>query len=188
MVLMVLWLMLFVLAQLVQYVVAPLVLLWLIPHTKYKDMVYCSKRVVFKGMLVLAVVAALWAVAFGLYVEYATPAAVILEADGGDSDGEQVENEADSEAAEEPKNEIEIELVEGALLTLNEMGKQGAMLRDGVGIEATIIEVVWGEDELVYLGRYAADEHVNGLLWLWVQAPSGTEGYVSSQLIFERNN
>jgi hypothetical protein len=73
---------------------------------------------------------------------------------------------------------------ENAVFTLNEQGSQGARLRDGPGISGqTVIEIIWDDAKLIYLNSYVPDEFVNGLFWLRVESPTGTVGYVSSQLI-----
>jgi len=67
---------------------------------------------------------------------------------------------------------------------LNEFGSSGARLRDAPSIsQSTIIEIVWLDAVLEYLHHFVPDEDVRGLYWLRVVTPSGTEGYISSQLV-----
>jgi len=70
------------------------------------------------------------------------------------------------------------------ILYLNEQGQKGANLRNGPGImEYSVIEILWDNDQVVFLHSFFPDTHVDGLYWLHVLSPSGTMGYLSSQLV-----
>ena len=70
------------------------------------------------------------------------------------------------------------------ILLLNELGRPGARLRDGPGILGNnIIEILWNDDQMRYLHSFYPDSDVQGLYWLRVLSPHGTEGYISSQLV-----
>ena len=64
-----------------------------------------------------------------------------------------------------------------------EAAAAGARLRDGPGIDTTVIEMLFGYDLLIYLGEYVQDGDVSALYWLFVRTPSGMEGYIASQLL-----
>jgi len=240
MILFVLWLLIFLLAKLIHYVIAPVSLLifyhvifrvwnflvvetlheWLyiryhskdmpnfsglylrlcdkvkhnryvLLHTKYKGLVIRSKRFVIQFVVVSAVAATLWASAFGLHHEYSVPVAVLTSEEENESEAGIYISEEIPEYYEEvfylpTENNIvsPVDLEDGAVLTLNEEGRQGARLRDGAGIAGQIvIEIVWEDDVLIYLNEYVQDVYVNGLFWLKVKSPSGTVGYIGSQLI-----
>ncbi|MCL1884527.1 MAG: SH3 domain-containing protein [Defluviitaleaceae bacterium] len=156
----------------------------ILSHTKYKGIVIRSRRFSMQFMVVLAVTVTLWASAFGLHFQYATPVVAIV-------------NEPEIEYIPAEEEYIPEEIIvfaeevflpeyfaENSVLALNEQGSQGARLRDGPGItDSTIIEIVWDDDELIFLNEYEPDVYVNGMFWLLVQSPSGTIGYISSQLI-----
>ena len=85
--LLVLWLIIYVAAQLFQYVIAPVVLILhgyatnrpMLANSKYADMVRRSKGATLKLMVIAGVVSTLWTTAFGLHHEYAAPAALVVE-------------------------------------------------------------------------------------------------------------
>jgi hypothetical protein len=230
-ILFVLWLIIFILAQLIQYVIAPIFLLffyhiifrawnflfvetpheWLyiryhekanfpelylrlcdkvkqnrfiLSHTKYKGVLFRSRRIAAQFMIISAIAATLWASAFGLHHEYSAPTFAVAE------DETEIENEIQIEIENEiPPEEIfeEIiapvfELEENARLVLNETGRQGARLRSGAGIaNQTVIEILWEDDVLIFLNESVPDE--NGLFWLKVKSPSETIGFISSRYI-----
>jgi len=69
-------------------------------------------------------------------------------------------------------------------LQLNELGSLGARLRDAPSIaNATIIGVFWDSEVFIYLHEYIPDRYVRGLYWLYVLAPNGVQGFISSQVI-----
>jgi len=76
--------------------------------------------------------------------------------------------------------------VDGILLVLNIYGIEGARLRDEPGFTGTVIEMLWGERELEYLGYYRADAEVSGLYWLRVRSPENQIGYIANHLIERR--
>jgi len=167
-------------------------------HTKFKGVLLRSRKFSLNLMFICAVAATLWVSAFGLHHEYAAP--VMLEiAEEVVFFEEEYEDEIPYElVTEEPPfvyheeptyytvDEPFVPTVwqENAIFTLNEQGSQGARLRNGPGISGqTILEILWDDAELIYLNAYFPDEYVNGLYWLRVESPSGTVGYISSQLI-----
>ena len=75
-------------------------------------------------------------------------------------------------------------LGEDTILALNDHGSPGARLRNGPGIAGyTIIEILWDNAHMLFLNSYVPDPDVEGLYWLRVLSPSGTDGYISSQLV-----
>jgi hypothetical protein len=239
-ILFVLWLIIFLFAQLIQYVVAPLALMFfyhvifrawnflfvetphewiyiryhskdkpnfsawylrlcdkvkrnriILSHTKFKGMMLRSRKFATHLMFICAVAATLWASAFGLHHEYATPVLLIINE-------EEILPEENEEPPEEEPSYYEEEppyypaddeaptaaFEENAVFTLNDLGRDGARLRDGPGIaNQTVIEILWHDATLLYLNEAVPDDAVNGLFWLKVQSADGTIGYISSQLI-----
>jgi len=103
------------------------------------------------------------------------------------------EDETGNEDIEDIPNDIEYGYLNPAnippyinvFFMLNESGSSGARLRDAPSIsQSTIIEIVWLDAVLEYLHQFVQDEDVRGLYWLRVVSPSGTEGYISSQLVY----
>ena len=165
-------------------------------HAKYRGMVVKARRLALQLMVVCAVTATLWVSAFGLHQEYADvvlplPDSVVGGAEipgyvdvgvPGYDNGEY--NGGVYYAYYAPGVSRPSEWVYGRILTLNEMGRDGARLRDGVGITGSVvIEILWGDQRLSYLGVYEHDPYVAGLYWIRVLAPSGAEGYISSALV-----
>jgi len=71
----------------------------------------------------------------------------------------------------------------GINLVLTEEGSAGTRLRDGPGIdEFTVIEILWGDVVLEYIGNFEADE-AEGLFWMQVLTPVGNVGWVSHVLL-----
>ncbi|MCL2456276.1 MAG: SH3 domain-containing protein [Defluviitaleaceae bacterium] len=250
-ILFVLWMIIFLFAQLIQYIFAPMALLffyhvifrawnflfvetpheWLyiryhekanfpeiylrlcdkvkqnrliLAHTKYKGVLFRSRRFAMQFMIISAIAATLWASAFGLHHEYSAPTFVAASEEPEeefdfvfeDEDDFEDENEISSEEFSEKLFEEILEKIlvpvfdfeDDSLLFLNETGRQGARLRSGAGIEnQTVIEILWDDAVLVFLNEYVPDENVNGLFWLKVRSPSETTGFISSQYI-ERND
>jgi len=163
-------------------------------------------------MIAAAVIATLWVGAFGLNQEYARPAWVGVttpeptgESDDGypgDADAYTHEDDAYNDEqdgtgqTEDGRDTTDIYppgmVVPGRLpaegqviFSLTEdAALAGARLRDGPGIDSTVIEMLFGYDLLVYLGQYIEDSDVRALYWLRVRTPSGTEGYIASQLLY----
>ena len=149
----------------------------------------------------------LWIVAFGLYTEFFPPLPETPE--NGTVVGGQVEDPGLEQyipgETEEDVNENEINDVNiggdinvylpGTIdpagwgtgeirLVLNEAGRGGAWLRSGPGISGFfVIQVLWGDVILHYLGYYVPDDYVSGLYWLRVRTPDGNTGYLSSSLV-----
>ncbi|MCL1844141.1 MAG: hypothetical protein FWF79_10045 [Defluviitaleaceae bacterium] len=158
-------------------------------HTKYRGMVMRSRRIGVQFMITCAIAATLWASAFGLHHEYAAPVLVLInEENNENAEIQPADTEEDIEISAFPYSPGEITPsdlpAEDALLSLNELGASGSRLRDGPGITgSTIIEILWDNDVLVYLNAFVPDAYVNGLYWLRVLSPAGTEGYIGSQLV-----
>jgi hypothetical protein len=195
-ILLVLWLIIFLAAQLVQYMIAPAVLAAYcrVKNLDDYDTPARSRKFATQLMFICAVAATLWVTAFGLHHEYATPVLLGIEITTPPEpeeilgiyyeDAPLYYAEAEDEAPEIDEDFIPAAWQEEAIFTLNEQGRDGARLRDGPGIsERTIIEILWDEAELVFLNAYVPDDYVRGLYWLRVESPSGTVGYISSQLI-----
>jgi len=170
----------------------------IIQYTKYTGILRRGKvrRVSLTAMIISGVAATLWVGAFGIHQEYAAPAIAILEIT--EAAEEPTDNPTDNPTEPEPAiqpHTAQLPLVpqtpespanwaENTLLTLNEQGRNGTRLRNGPGItDYTIIEILWDDDQFVYLNSFVPDSYVVGLYWLHVQTPSGTDGYVSSQLV-----
>ena len=236
MILFVLWMIIFLLAILVRYVIAPVVMMvyfhvilrgwnylfvetpleWIyiryyskekpnfhdlylrlcdksdrnrmrIEYAKYKGLIIRSRKFVLHLMLACAIASTLWVSAFGLFHEYAAPVLVIIN---DDEENGFTEEEIYLYYEEEPIFAEEFpepfEIGENAMLTLNDAGRQGARLHSGPGITDTvIIEMLWDDAVLIFQNAYVPDEFVSNLYWLRVLSPSGTEGYISSQLVLE---
>lgn len=154
-----------------------------------------------QAMIAAAVIAAMWVTAFGINQEYTAPAWV-GSGDAGqsgtqdnnphDPDGEETNYE--TENGEAPTNGSAYtpgmvrpgQLPEGAQisLVLTVEAREGARLRSGPGTADTVvIEMLWGDELLVYLGYYVADADVDTLYWMRVRSASGTIGYIGSHLV-----
>ena len=154
-------------------------------------------------MFAAGIIAILWIGAFGINQEYAMPAWV--ESNGVDDDyngyeiidSEENESEPDEENDEDEIDDIPSSIIydpgfivprqltaNAVLALIEEAQESGGRLRDGPGIAgATIIEMLWGDDLMVYLGYYVPDADVEALYWLRVRSPSGMIGYIGSQLV-----
>lgn len=204
--LVVLWMIVYICAQVFRYLIAPAALC--VHHTVvntakrgrraryyayegYVDMVRRSGKPAFRLMLICGIALTLPVLAFGLHREYATPAAAMPVdahiAEGGLPTYTPTPRENDTYAPHQysgwPKSAAwppDMEII----LYLNELGRQGTRLRSGPGIaEYTVIEILWDNDLLVYLYSSHRDAYAEGLYWLRVLSPTGTEGYVSSELV-----
>ncbi|MCL1787143.1 MAG: SH3 domain-containing protein [Defluviitaleaceae bacterium] len=204
------WLVIYVAAQIFQYIIAPGVLLLCryvaraANPSGYADMVHRAKPLTLRLLIICAVASTLWVTAFGLHHEYAVPAMGLIEV-----------AEAPTEVLyahyETPTNDIEMAVLlepepfdyfevigllacEGhpavwpsdadIVFYLNEEGAEETRLRSGPGIENyRVIEILWDNDLLVYLHHFYPDADDDGLFWLRVLTPGGTIGYVSSHLV-----
>jgi len=169
----------------------------ILSHLRYRGILYQGRvrKFAWRATIIGLLLTALWVPAFGLHVAYVVPTGVILD------NGTSYRNEPDLEQASIPPepdtlfttgeiprsewlNPQDLAEGESIILRLNEQGTPGTRLRDvpSMGEEAVVIEVLWGEMNLVYQGVYAPGE-IEGLYWLRVRTPAGTIGYVSSQLV-----
>jgi len=173
-------------------------------YNKYKGVLHRGRVRKFGNSLMIsaAIVATLWVVAFGIDQEYAMPAWAAVD-NGQDEPDAPVENNHEPDETEtgyEPDTHEESPATEiyapglirpgkfpagNVVLALTEeAADEGARLRDGPGITGTtVIEMLWGHDQMTFLGEYTADPVVEALYWLRVRTPSGTEGYIGSQLV-----
>jgi len=207
--LLMLWLIIYVFALLFRYVIMPVVLMCYykavkkngaaISNTEYAGIARLSRQSALRLMIIFGVITTLWVTAFGLHQEYAVP---VMVADVS----EPTEVADDSVYAHTPASDINIPTTEPdelfayndygwlnpaawplnseIVLYLNEVGAKETRLRSGPGIAGySVIEMLWDNDKLVYLHSFYPDLYVRGLYWLRVLSPSGTEGYVSSQLV-----
>lgn len=160
-------------------------------YTKYTGILRRGKvrRVSLIAMVTSGVAATLWIGAFGIHLEYAAPAIAIVE------NINETEIDIDEPPLIEQQDMVQVPHImltpetptnwpENTLFTLNEQGRSGARLRNGPGIsDYTVIEILWDDDQFVFLNAFVPDSDVVGLYWLHVQTPSGTDGYISSQLV-----
>jgi len=159
-------------------------------HAKYTGMVVRSRKFTLRLMIFCLVVATLWIPSFGLHQRYATPVMVV---DTTQQPAPTIPDEEDEPDTSVPppqttyaSDNIDPSAWEESeiILQLNELGQSGARLRDGPGIlDYNVIEILWDYDQMVYLHAFAPDSDVPGLYWLRVLSPSGTTGYISSQLV-----
>jgi len=176
----------------------------ILSNLTYTALVRRAKWFTLRAVIILGVVSTLWVAGFGLHKEYAEPVMVQNGNDGqtAATTPENTENEndipeqppADTATANHP-TQAQAEqppwldpyfwpASEDIVLRLNELGQPGARLRDGPGIAGrTIIEILWQDDEMEFLHSYYPDQDVQGLYWLRVRSPHGTEGYIASQLV-----
>jgi len=172
-------------------------------NAKYSEIVRRVKPFTLRVMIISGIVATLWVASFGLHEEYFVPAMTPPIADSGAETGAPpTENPVEDMPAYDPHEDRYAEYEpdetyaagtidpsfwggdEHVVLYLNELGQMGARLRDGPGIRGySVIEILWDNDQLVYLGDYQPDMYVEGLYWLRVLSPSGAEGYISSQVV-----
>jgi len=175
-------------------------------NVRYAGLVHYSKQVALRLMIICGIVSTLWVTAFGLHQEYAMPVMVAV----ADQPTETAVSDFSYEYAPIPSIDMDLSLTEPEgpfvhyeygwlspaawpfdteiVLYLNEAGANETRLRNGPGIAGyNVIEILWDNDKLVYLHSFYPDPYVRGLYWLRVLSPSGTEGYVSSQLVNVRN-
>jgi len=176
-------------------------------YTRYRGILHRGRVRVLGNriMITAAILAAMWVVAFGLNQEYAAPA--WAAADGTQNDESESNIPEENEYVEEPNQEEDTEepseidepplnlyefispsqfppgITINLILTEN-VQEEGARLRDGPGLaDTTVIEMLWGESQMTFLGHYVPDDDIDTLYWLRVRAPSGMEGYIGSQLV-----
>ena len=171
-------------------------------HLKYAGFIRRTKKITFRFMIICGVMSALWVASFGLHQEYAVPAtgtgAVVATGaatDEGTHAGDYVTTPVNTITAgsEEPLGNMAIDWLNPAtwpadddiVFALNQQGTQGTFLRNGPGITGySVIEILWDNDQLVYLHNFEPDPYVAGLYWLYVLSPTGTDGFISSQLVY----
>jgi len=152
-------------------------------------------------MVAAGIIVALWVVAFGINQEYTAPAWA-ANGSAGESiqpgDNNEVPNGGETGGEQTPNGRpsTDHEYVPGMIrpgqfppgaqvsLALTEDARDGARLRSGPGTaDTTVIEMLWGEGLLTYLGYYMPDADVDTLYWMRVLSPSGVEGYIGSHLV-----
>jgi len=170
----------------------------ILDNLSYKGMVRRSKYVTLGIMIVSIVVATVWIPSFGLYQR---DAELVMVQNGIDLTSGEIEADEDYLEYVDARD-IEIAIPDNdpivvnwlsptdwsdaaeIIFRLNELGIPGARLRSGPGIIGQhVIEILWDDDQMVYLHSFTPDPDVVGLYWLRVLSPNGTEGYISSQLI-----
>jgi len=152
-------------------------------------------------MITSGIIATLWVAAFGLNQEYTAPAWVASGSPGENNSQENNYPESgDAEAGSGTENDdypVNEEIYfpglispgrfpigEQISLLLTEEAREGARLRSGPGTAGTtVIEMLWGDGLLTYLGHYVPDTDVETLYWMRVRSQSGTEGYIGSHLV-----
>jgi len=157
-------------------------------------------------MISAGLIAALWVVAFGINQEYTAPvwAANGSATGSGEANAQDYINnypETDDTDANDYTERNERPSVDNAYvpgmirpgqfqagaqvsLALTQEAREGARLRSGPGTAGTtVIEMLWGDDLLTYLGYYVADMDVETLYWMRVISPSGATGYIGSHLV-----
>ena len=154
-------------------------------------------------MISAAIIAALWVAAFGINQEYTAPAWAAVNGSTNDSSAQdndypEIPYETEPDDAAERDDEPYAyniyppgQLSPGqfpadtpVILALTEEAQAGARLRSGPGTaDTTVIEMLWGDSLLTYLGYYVADADVETLYWMRVLSPSGVEGYIGSHLV-----
>ena len=152
-------------------------------------------------MVAACVIVAMWVVAFGINQEYTAPVWVASgDADenaGPDDNGPEPQDastgdESDDNATPHDANDIPGlvrpgQFPDGAQISMALTGDaqvEGARLRNAPGTaDSVVIEMLWGDETLVYLGHYVADADVDTLYWLRVRSLSGEVGYIGSHLV-----
>ena len=179
-------------------------------YNKYKGILHQGRvrRLGNQMMITAGIIVTLWVAAFGLNQEYAMPAWAANEnpQESSARDDDQGQGQAhpepdesenndeneNTEAPSLPDNDIYVpglirpgQLPAGTInLALTEEAREGARLRSGPGTAGTtVIEWLWGEGLLTYLGYYVPDPDVETLYWMRVLSPSGMEGYIGSHLV-----
>ncbi|MCL1877732.1 MAG: SH3 domain-containing protein [Defluviitaleaceae bacterium] len=159
----------------------------ILEHTRFKGMLHRSQKFSTWFMITCAIGATLWVSAFGLHHEYVAPTvAIINEAEIFDDDVDEIfeDEELFYTPVEIPPAPAYWDV--NTIFALNEQGREGARLRGGPGIDGqTILEILWDDAQLIFLGEYVSDTYVNGMYWLRVETTSGTVGYISSMMLEE---
>lgn len=178
-----------------------------IQFAKYKGMVLRTRKPTLRLMIMCGVVATLWAASFGLHQQYYVPVTIAYAPSQPGSNNQTSSNDNahtnENHAAYNPSDTPSYppshsqntlpysenspgtwSRSQNITLALNDIGQQGARVRNGPGIsQYNVIEILWDNAQMVYLHSFSPDQYVEGLYWLFVLTPSGVEGYVSSQLI-----
>ncbi|MCL2286004.1 MAG: SH3 domain-containing protein [Firmicutes bacterium] len=203
--LLVFWMIAYILAQIFRYIIAPAAILFYYKLMKkrhraryyvnlsYVGMVRSSRKAALRLLIVCGAASTLWLSAFGLHHDHAVPVAAVNAGAISNAITDLAEYYASGAVfADDTHNMLNTGWPGAAawpadleiILYLNELGQQGTRLRSGPGIaDYTVIEILWDNDLLVYLYRSYPDKYEEGLYWLRVLSPTGTEGYVSSQLV-----
>jgi len=156
-------------------------------------------------MIVATVIATMWVVAFGLNQEYAAPAwvGVDVTTNTNNEDDNVITDTDDYPEPDNTEDEYESDIYNDnddinefispgqfplgsqvALVLAEHVQEEGARLWDMPSLsEGTVVEMLWGDEPLTFLGYYVADSDVDALYWLRVRAPSRAEGYIGSQLV-----
>ena len=160
-----------------------------------------ARRLGNQMMITAGIIVAMWVVAFGINREYAAPAwAASSGANEGSTQDETPPELGNNEDAtetisgeEEPREDVYLPgmvrpglFPEGAQISFALTGnaRDGARLRSGPGTADTVvIEMLWGDEILVYLNHYVADADVDTLYWIRVRSESGVVGYIGSHLV-----
>ncbi|MCL2372061.1 MAG: hypothetical protein FWC78_01485 [Defluviitaleaceae bacterium] len=166
-------------------------------YTTYSGILHRGKvrRASRSLILICGITGTLWAGGFGMHQEYAAPAMVADVAEPTSApEPTHIYEETFPTVVETPPpaqiyqsgflSPVNWDTGSQIVLALTEQGRQGARLRNGPGIvDNTIIEILWDDELLLYMNRYAADGQVQGLYWLYVQTTGGEAGYISSQIV-----
>jgi len=163
-------------------------------YTRYKGILKRGRVRRLGNLLMVSalIIITLWVVAFGLNQEYARPAWVGVDAIPNEEDNDAEYNgDTQDEDSESPDEEYFPGILhpnvfpEGLVhfVLTQDVREDGARLRDGPGTNTVVIEMLFGQDRLTYLGYYAQDPDLASLFWLRVRTPSGTEGYIANQLV-----
>jgi len=154
-------------------------------------------------MITAGVIAAMWVVAFGINQEYAVPAWAASSYTGEENGPEDYNAPPGNEGADEDGDAENDEITsyyeeynpgmvrprrfpEGVQLSfiLTYEARDGARLRSGPGTADTVvIEMLYGDEILEYLGYYTADAYVDTLYWIHVRSQAGVVGYIASHLV-----
>ena len=198
--LLMMWFIIYVTAQLLQYVFAPLALMFgrRIANRRrlgYGEQVRRSRLAALRFMVICAAACTLWVTAFGLHQEYARPVLAPYEStfvdifyvsydDGTEEVGVWMHTETTETYDDGSFNPARWAPDADIIFYLNEIGAEETRLRSGPGVaDYSVIEILWDNDLLVYLHYFYPDAAEEGLYWLRVMSPTGTVGYVNSHLI-----
>ena len=165
-----------------------------VSHSKYAGMIRRTKPAAYRLMIICGTAATLWAASFGLHQEYAIPVMLpdaIPNTTAQPQSTEPGQTEQATAMEQAPQAYSACELSPSTwpndadiVLYLNTLGAAGSRLRNGPGITGfSVIELLWDNDKMVYLHHFVPDTDIEGLYWLHVLSPSGTEGFISSQLV-----